>query len=367
VRTVSTRTGKRFVFQIVTEKVTVSPALTSLGTIEVAADDGAVPPPKAGAGDGAGASATGGAPSGNGGGAASSGGGASAGGGGAPSSATVTVGDNFFEPASVTVAPGGTVTWTHEGQVPHTATAADGAFDSGIFGAGESWSQSFDEPGSYEYVCSLHPEMRGVVHVNEEEVEGDAPAGDEVAPERSSPDRASRGQGEAGPGDAEGAPESAAVSIGDSFFDPENVVVQEGGTVTWTHDGELPHTVTSEDGAFDSDIREPGEEFSWAAEEAGVYPYVCTLHPEMTGVVEVVAEGAEAGAAAGDDSADEEDAAALDGAAAAAQAPGLPLEQLLAIVGAILLAPLILLAGQRLLPDRRRAESVSQPVDAQSG
>lgn len=70
-----------------------------------------------------------------------------------------------FQPASVTVKTGETVTWSHKDGAPHVVKARQGEFDSGTLRSGQSFSHTFDEAGTYEYYCSLHPSMRGTVVV----------------------------------------------------------------------------------------------------------------------------------------------------------------------------------------------------------
>jgi plastocyanin len=70
-----------------------------------------------------------------------------------------------FRPASLTVAAGTTVTWHNTALVPHTATALDGAFDSGRIDGGASFSYTFTTPGTFEYMCTIHPTMKGTVVV----------------------------------------------------------------------------------------------------------------------------------------------------------------------------------------------------------
>jgi plastocyanin len=77
----------------------------------------------------------------------------------------VTISDFQFAPASVTIDVGDTVTWTNEGPTPHSATADDRSFDTGIFEAGQSRSHTFDEAGTFAYFCTPHPNMRGTVTV----------------------------------------------------------------------------------------------------------------------------------------------------------------------------------------------------------
>jgi plastocyanin len=80
---------------------------------------------------------------------------------------TVTVRiDNFaFAPAELSVAPGTTVVWTNLDDIPHTVTSTDGAFKSHALDTDDSFSFTFEKPGSYRYFCSLHPKMIGMIKV----------------------------------------------------------------------------------------------------------------------------------------------------------------------------------------------------------
>jgi len=76
---------------------------------------------------------------------------------------------NFaFNPPNMTVAPGTTLTWVNNDQVPHTATATNpaGVFDSGTLQPGQSYSFTFNKPGTYAYHCAIHPYMTGTVTVS---------------------------------------------------------------------------------------------------------------------------------------------------------------------------------------------------------
>jgi plastocyanin len=83
----------------------------------------------------------------------------------ASASATVSMGDNFFSPASVSIAEGDTVTWANNGQAPHSATADNGSFDTGVFNSGQSRSHTFSRAGTFAYFCTVHANMRGTVRV----------------------------------------------------------------------------------------------------------------------------------------------------------------------------------------------------------
>ena len=65
--------------------------------------------------------------------------------------------NSAFAPGNLKVPVGATVTWTNDDDVPHTATARDGSWDTGLLNKGESKSITFDKPGDYEYYCKVHP------------------------------------------------------------------------------------------------------------------------------------------------------------------------------------------------------------------
>jgi plastocyanin len=72
---------------------------------------------------------------------------------------------NFaFNPDTITVAKGTQVTWTNSDNAPHTATAS-GTFDTGTLRNGASKAITLDKPGTYNYICTIHPSMKGTVTV----------------------------------------------------------------------------------------------------------------------------------------------------------------------------------------------------------
>ena len=73
--------------------------------------------------------------------------------------------DFEFSPPSVTIATGGKVIWLNQGQAPHDATADDGSFGTGTLEPGKLKSETFKEPGSYSYICTIHPQMEGTIEV----------------------------------------------------------------------------------------------------------------------------------------------------------------------------------------------------------
>lgn len=79
----------------------------------------------------------------------------------------VTIEDNRFTPASVTISRGDTVTWSHNGLNTHNVTSDDGRFtSSGDLGNGDQYSQTFNNAGDYPYHCTHHPgTMKGKITV----------------------------------------------------------------------------------------------------------------------------------------------------------------------------------------------------------
>ena len=71
-----------------------------------------------------------------------------------------------YEPATLKVKAGTTVTWTNDDNVPHTATSEDGEFDTNTIVAGDTAQVVFDSPGTYVYVCAFHPGMTGTIVVS---------------------------------------------------------------------------------------------------------------------------------------------------------------------------------------------------------
>lgn len=84
----------------------------------------------------------------------------------APAPATVSIAEFDFAPDPIEVAVGGSITWTNEDSTAHTASVAGGGPDTGAIRGGESATLSFDQPGTFDYVCQFHPgSMTGTIVV----------------------------------------------------------------------------------------------------------------------------------------------------------------------------------------------------------
>jgi len=216
----------------------------------------------------------------------------------APSAVSVSIGDRVFVPSSVTVAPGGTVTWTNNDDRPHTVTANDRSFDSGILGAGATWSRTFPNGGTFAYFCELHPDMTGTVTVPLAGGGGSPPPPATTPPPTTPPPTTTTTQLATtvpdGGGGGSTAPVTATVVISGNQFTPQVITIVAGGTVTWANADAVPHTVTGATGQFDSGFLRQGDQFSRTFPSVGTFEYLCELHPEMTAKVVVVRPGSPA-------------------------------------------------------------------------
>jgi len=79
--------------------------------------------------------------------------------------ASVSMDHNTFIPAEITVVPGTTVTWTNSETMPHTIVDINKGFRSKTLVKDAKFSFTFAAPGDYEYLCSIHPNMKGKVIV----------------------------------------------------------------------------------------------------------------------------------------------------------------------------------------------------------
>jgi len=76
---------------------------------------------------------------------------------------TVTISGFAFNPSSLTIKKGDTVTWINEDSVEHTVTGAN--FQSNPIGNGQTYTHTFDQIGTFNYHCSIHPSMQGEIIV----------------------------------------------------------------------------------------------------------------------------------------------------------------------------------------------------------
>lgn len=192
-----------------------------------------------------------------------------------------TIGDNFFAPAFLTTTVGATVTWTNTGQKPHTVTGDNGLFGSGMLNLGQTFSFSFQSPGIYSYHCIFHNGQTGSIAVTGSD---NSPQLNESAPPELSQTAHSSSEH---PQDSTPTPTPPGndIQVADNLYAPPQLSVVTGSTVTWTNAGNLPHTVTSDSGLFDSGMLNPGQAFSFSFQLPGVYSYHCAYHSGQAGTI----------------------------------------------------------------------------------
>ena len=179
-----------------------------------------------------------------------------------------------FDPSELEVAAGTTLLVANVGGKPHTLTADDGSFDTGVVEpgaqggrfAGRNASVTLNQAGTFKFHCEVHPAaMKGTVTVT-----GQAAGG--------------------GPAQASAGPREIDVGAVDFAFEPKDASVAAGGKVTVTNQGQAPHTMTLDDVDLDTGSIDPGASAELTAPDApGSYSYRCTVHPaRMRGVLVVL-------------------------------------------------------------------------------
>lgn len=251
---------------------------------------------------------------------------------------------NCFDPSTLKVAAGTTVTWTNHDTVSHTVTSGNPSdnqtgtlFNSNLIPSGKSFSFTFKEPGTYNYFCEVHPWMNGKVIVTSSTTGTSQPS---PAPQPSSTPREATPQSTATPQPATPTPQtstttsqsgtptqqasapptpltplptfttpptssstlvtittgSAALTSCEqtsSCFSPDVLYVSPGTSVTWKNTDLVSHDViygSPESGSpslFDSNSLSPGQSFTYHFVHPGIYPYYDKAYPWELGFVYV--------------------------------------------------------------------------------
>ena len=73
-----------------------------------------------------------------------------------------------FTPKEITVAPGTTIVWTNRDETPHSVASNDKSFASKGLDTDDKFEHTFASEGDFNYICTVHPFMTGVVHVRKQ-------------------------------------------------------------------------------------------------------------------------------------------------------------------------------------------------------
>ncbi len=82
------------------------------------------------------------------------------------------------------------------------------------------------------------------------------------------------------------------VAMIDNVFEPATIEIAIGDVVRFENRGQLPHNVYARDDSFRTKNAQPGESVALEFVREGEFPYLCSLHPKMTGTIRVVGDGA---------------------------------------------------------------------------
>lgn len=227
-----------------------------------------------------------------------------------PPPQAVVMQDFAFVPPQLMVVAGGSVVWTNQDNRPHTVTFNDGQVDSGRLFGGDQYEFTFDEPGAYEIYCTIHDDMHLKVEVVANSAENVAALATAAALPTATPTPVPTATPTPTPTQTptpeptvpgitpsptpSPTPAPLTINAQDFEFDPAEPVVPVGVSIVWTNVGEKRHSITADDGSFDSDLLDPGQTFTLAFNEPGEYAYYCILHGDvggqfMSGVIRVVA------------------------------------------------------------------------------
>lgn len=82
-------------------------------------------------------------------------------------------------------------------------------------------------------------------------------------------------------------PKTHTIVMEATAFAPPNLTIAAGDSVVWINKDPFPHTATSKSAGFDSKELQPGRSWKYLASKKGEFPYTCTLHPTMKGILQV--------------------------------------------------------------------------------
>jgi plastocyanin len=200
-----------------------------------------------------------------------------------------------FVPQTLYVLPGTTVRWTNRDSAAHTTTSDTGLWNSGDLGQGQTFSYTFNTVGTYPYHCGRHPGMQGTIVV----IMPGTGTPEVTQTATSQPTQTAQATGTAqvtGTAQATGTaqptrtPSIVNIRIESYAYNSNNVSISAGTTVRWTnYDNDL-HSVTENNGLFDSGRFSQGQSWQYTFNTPGTYTYFCTVHGQfMTGTVNVTA------------------------------------------------------------------------------
>lgn len=197
---------------------------------------------------------------------------------------TIEIKNGTFQPSSITVPMGTTVTWSNHANANETVTSPDASFSSGTIPMSYDFRFTFLQPGVYRYYSKTNSSMQGVVSVTN-------PGGSLPSMGNMSGMNAAHPYSSGQKAPALKPVLNVNVEIKDFSFHPNLTTLIAGTTVTWTNNDSVLHTVTGIGGKFGSDALRQGQKFSYIFNGTGTYDYQCAIHPFMKGKIVVAPPG----------------------------------------------------------------------------
>lgn len=208
--------------------------------------------------------------------------------------------------SNASVAVGIRVVWINRDAAAHTVTHGTpdkpgSEFNSNSLSTGDGFSHVFGTVGTFDYFCEFHPTMAGRIVVGGGASAPTAtlvPSTATPVPSTATPvpPTATPVPSTATPVPPTATPVPASPNVTANIiyfsFQPPNLTVSAGATVTWTNQDGTPHTVThgtspNAGGAFGSAPLSPGASFPFKFSASGAFQYFCAIHTDMLGTVTV--------------------------------------------------------------------------------
>lgn len=206
-----------------------------------------------------------------------------------------TIAGYAYAPNPITVSVGSTITWTNQDPVTHTVTSDSGVFDSGGISSGGTFSQQFNQAGTFTYHCSIHRFIKGTIIVQQAASSPTAssttttlantatsvpstptlvPVTPTTVPTTGKTPKASKKA-------------FLAMRVGVTYrYRPTQIKVKVGSKVTWKNASDAEHTVTSRTKGWKlNKLLKTKKSLSFVFHKTGTFKFHCRFHPGMVGKV----------------------------------------------------------------------------------
>jgi plastocyanin len=199
---------------------------------------------------------------------------------------------NKFDPQEISIPAGTTIQFVNADTRAHTVTADDASFDSGNMKVGDTFNHTFTQPGDVLYYCDFHggkghEGMAAVIHVTGEGAIPNAttaPTNASATTAATTPATAPVSTAAATSAASDSTSAVVVVAMLDDRFDPAEITIAPGTTIRWENKGKHKHTITADDGNFDSGQILASGTFEQRFDKVGDLPVYCINHGDVGGI-----------------------------------------------------------------------------------